>query len=452
MNVAIITAASAALGLSALALQQSGQAPTTPGLPQPGENPPAALGAGAPPAGGDTRLLARYLAGVEGPSLPVQADVVDATLESVLKMLAESQDSRPYIHWSGLEAQPADIIPELPLEGQSLERALEMINDALGLEGGSEIAFRLDGGLFEVASLRFFDRRERELVTYDVSALLEADSPLQVTTESQVLRELITSIVEPDAWPEGGGDVASVFAAGSKLFISAPPRVHERVAWLLAQLMENGEDHAGRAKVLESFVTSMLAQQDPAPHPALLGQLLNGTAGGVPPTPELLLEGTIRNSLTQLTGPWIFMLGHADATELAPIVHGAVERMGGSAEPDPTRNAVVVTGGQRVHAVAAAILQALDRPACDEAAPPAPDEQIPHADEAVTPVSLQLTAEDGLVRAEIASGEQLLRLDASRLQLSVGVIHSLFADGEAVRSAAIDRRGDALTPAGVLPE
>lgn len=263
MHAAIIAATAAALGLSTLAVRQGRQESA----------PPVAEGTqpGADEAGfGEAR---QYLGGValrgwsdrvrgQAPQAPVLGeipvvghlfandaartetipqDVGRAPLSEVLSMLAESQGLRPYIHWRDLQAEPDIELADLPLAGLQLDRAFEMLNDTLELESSSALACRMHEGLFEVASREYFDRRERELVTYDVSDLVYADGPLQTTEESDVLVQLITEIVEQDVWPQNGGEIGSIYCVGGKLFVNAPPRIHAQVAWLLTELLDTAE-------------------------------------------------------------------------------------------------------------------------------------------------------------------------------------------------------------------
>src|SRR5690606_36550516 len=118
----------------------------------------------------------------------------------VLHVIAASQSLRPYIHWRDLEAAQDTEVWNLPLSGQPLARAMDMLNDALDLDGGTTLTYRVRDGLFEVASREYFDMRERELVTYEVGELVYADGPLQTTEESESLTELIQQIVESEVW------------------------------------------------------------------------------------------------------------------------------------------------------------------------------------------------------------------------------------------------------------
>ncbi len=245
-------------------------------------------------------------------SASIQQDIEgDAALMDVLQLVATSQELRPYIHWRDLQVEPQTTVTDLPLGGQPLDSAIDMLNDALDLDGGATLTYRVRDGLFEVASREYFDLRERELVTYEVGELVYADGPLQTTEESEVLTQLIQQIVEEQVWASNGGTVGSIYCVGGKLFVNAPPRVHEQVAWLLAQLKD-------------------------------------GQAAG-----EALDDG----SRTVQVIP----LQHTVPSELRPRVAEAIERLGGEVAADERMNALLVVGDERVIAVAESVIGALDR-------------------------------------------------------------------------------------------
>lgn len=264
-----------------------------------------------------------YTDALASPSAPIPADVDGEPLSAVLAMLAESQDLRPYIHWRDLEALPDAELTDLPLAGQQLDRAFNMINDALELDSEVAIEYRADDGLFEVASREYFDRRERELVTYDVSDLADADAPLQTTEESEVLVQLITEVLEPEVWIQNGGEIGSISCVGGKLFVNAPPRVHERIAWLLTQLQDQQAHSADDARSVTSYA-----------------------------------------------------LSHTAADEILPILDDAVRALGGQAQLNARSNSLLVVGAEEAQAIARAVVNALDRPAAEpgpHGGNPAPD-------------------------------------------------------------------------------
>ncbi|HZW09512.1 MAG TPA: permease prefix domain 1-containing protein, partial [Phycisphaerales bacterium] len=235
MNSILVTAVVSALGLSTVALRQTGQAPPAPVAPaQP------AQGTALPP------LLQRTLPDRLGRAMQLTGqldryvltdNVQSERLDAVLPHFGNSSESRVYVYWSELEQLGAArdaVLDDMPLADQTVEKALGMISDTLGLDGVSRLDYRVENGLMEIATREFFDQREVELVSYDAADLLGADSPLYQSTESEALIQLVITLVEPDVWQANGG-FATISAAGNRVFVNAPSRIHTRVAWLLAE-------------------------------------------------------------------------------------------------------------------------------------------------------------------------------------------------------------------------
>ena len=81
---------------------------------------------------------------------------------------------------------------------------------------------------------------------------------------------LITSLAEPESWENNGGSLSRIHMLGERMFVEAPPRIHERVSWILGQVA-GGEigaaearryplRHAGAEEVLQSLRTSPALQ------------------------------------------------------------------------------------------------------------------------------------------------------------------------------------------------
>jgi LysM repeat protein len=178
----------------------------------------------------------------------VATDVQDQPLEQVLMGFGESSETSVFVYWSDLNQRGIDRdaeLPEMPLAGQTVERALRMLSNVLDLDGANRLDHRVESGLMEIATREFFalreldlDHRQRELVSYDAAGLLVAETPLARSEASATLIELVTTLIEPDMWECNGG-IATISAAGNRLFVNAPRRVHDRVAWLLTELMQN---------------------------------------------------------------------------------------------------------------------------------------------------------------------------------------------------------------------
>lgn len=188
-----------------------------------------------PPTNGSTGSAA--FAESRQPDTRVVAALSAATVDALARALAHAHDAPLYVHWKALEPfglAPDTVIGDLP--PVPAHRLLDLASDQLDLPDGVRLDYRFDGRLFELATRDYFDRRERQLITYDIAPLVPSVGPLDITRESLVLVELLITIIEPDAWSEHGGELASVYATGTRLFVSAPPRIQQRVDWVLRQL------------------------------------------------------------------------------------------------------------------------------------------------------------------------------------------------------------------------
>jgi hypothetical protein len=84
--------------------------------------------------------------------------------------------------------------------------------------------------VLEIASREYFDRRESVLASYDLEQVSESGA-----TGEEVLR-VVQSLVESDGWRDNGGDLAVAYLLGSRLFVEAPPRFHDKIRWILSEL------------------------------------------------------------------------------------------------------------------------------------------------------------------------------------------------------------------------
>ncbi|MCW5754557.1 MAG: hypothetical protein KIT24_07620 [Phycisphaeraceae bacterium] len=124
----------------------------------------------------------------------------------------------------------------LAAPGLTLAEVFTLLNESIGLADGETLAYRIRTEALEVATRAYFDRRESRLAAYDVRSILDMNT-------SDDLLQLLTTIVSPNDWVDQGGDLANAMILDGKLFVHAPPRMHEQVAWILEQLV--GETREG---------------------------------------------------------------------------------------------------------------------------------------------------------------------------------------------------------------
>ena len=194
--------------------------------------------------------------------IAMRAEFTDVPLEQVLEGVVAAADRPSIIRWANIEsdgrerATPVTITlnAEVPID-----TLLRLVNQAVDLEGISAIEYRVADGIFELATRGYFDKRERTLVVYDLSAITAGG------IQSEQVVTLITEIVEMENWVDNGGEIARAHLLADRLFITAPPRMHERIRWVLMQLDGDGADPISAAENALLGAQGGATSQTPAP-------------------------------------------------------------------------------------------------------------------------------------------------------------------------------------------
>lgn len=177
----------------------------------------------------------------EAPALPESfsgariAIETPTTLGAIFDAMRETADSRLVVRWNPLmnagldtETEITHIVRELPLDAM-----LRELREVLDGFQGNQLDWRFTDGLLEIATREFFDERERTLVRYDISSILNS----AIAGEDDI-ETLLTTFASPEDWEANGGDLARLQFVSDHLFIEAPPRMHEKIEWLLNELRE----------------------------------------------------------------------------------------------------------------------------------------------------------------------------------------------------------------------
>jgi hypothetical protein len=167
----------------------------------------------------------------------------DGSLRSVIEQVTASERLETMVNWD--ELQGLDVEPDtaLGINGQTipLPRLLRMLASRFD-DGHDALDWRFGDAYLEIGTRRMFDLRERALASYDVGDVLGDE------IGEQELCDLMYTFVSADDWHANGGDLGQLQLLGTHLFVEAPPRMHERVQWLLEQLARGaGPDGGPRA-------------------------------------------------------------------------------------------------------------------------------------------------------------------------------------------------------------
>jgi uncharacterized membrane protein YgcG len=165
----------------------------------------------------------------------VPADIAEVSLtlthDTSLRTLIDTmraREVRVLVDWTTLDHLEPDAPLGLTADIMPLSSVLELLVE----HTDGHFDWRLEDERLRIGSQRDFDRRERTLAVYDLRQL-DAD-----VTEDEV-RALLHTFVYPDEWAANGGALAMLEIVGGRLFIDAPPRMHRRTEWILAELSTN---------------------------------------------------------------------------------------------------------------------------------------------------------------------------------------------------------------------
>lgn len=164
---------------------------------------------------------------------------------------------------AAMGVQSGDKIP-LAFGKSSAAAAIRAINEALR-EGDhtDTLAVRApsDDSLV-LAPESHFDRQERVLATYDIRPILDrraerTGEAMKVGDSAAEVSQLVMELVHKGQWEDQGGDRASMKVFDSKLFIQAPARFHPQIKWVLEELRAD-EEGEGQSRAKEQGVPAVV--------------------------------------------------------------------------------------------------------------------------------------------------------------------------------------------------
>jgi uncharacterized membrane protein YgcG len=163
-------------------------------------------------------------------------------LEEVFTWFSEVVESDLVVYWCDLQLQ--GISPDTPVtitleRKRPLPQVIRLALDSAARPDWPAIDWRYGDGLLEFSTRQYFDRREVQLATFEVSGVLrdlERHYAIDREASTQMLSGLVHEYVEPDIWQANGGDVGQLTVVGSTMVIRAPARSLSEVEWILARL------------------------------------------------------------------------------------------------------------------------------------------------------------------------------------------------------------------------
>lgn len=199
---------------------------------------------------------AEYIA-ADQPELDVarfDVEFTDTAAADVFKALGELIGMPVTVQWQQVEASGLGRDQSLSLRARQVTApvAIRIISESQNLTGAKSIECRMTNGVLEIAPREFFDRRERTLVTYDLSGIISARHETYGEDREVVvpeIRSLICNFVSAEDWRDNGGELAQMSVVGDRLFVEAPARIHPQVKWILDQLPSDKKHTDSGARV-----------------------------------------------------------------------------------------------------------------------------------------------------------------------------------------------------------
>lgn len=283
----------------------------------------------------------------------IDLEFTNVPAAEVFRYLGETAGLDVNAHWADLESQGLgrDFAISVAAKRVPVGASIGLIADSCC----PNLDYRLTERTLEIASREYFDRRESVLASYD----LEPASARGAASDEVI--KVVESLVEPNGWRDNGGDIASVYVLGNRMFVEAPPRYHEKIKWILSELASGNPAPAGDGKPL-------------------------GAATGA--------QGSGRR----------YLLSNASATELCErLRHMVGGAQGLRIEADSQTNSLLVVGSPE--AVEAAVVSGMD---------------VAKGADAGSPQGLlYLTADGGKVVLSMQAGGHETRLSADRIEMSL---------------------------------
>jgi len=176
---------------------------------------------------------------------------VGMTMDDLVRAVIDGRKLGVSVDWGVMEEIGLPHEAVLGISGQAVP--LSRVLETLGDHTDGWLGWRVEGGeMLRLNTTEHFDRRERTLMVYDVRHVVEtvaSHEGLESSDASERISEVILAFVEPESWEEAGGMLARHQFIGGKLFVEAPPRMHEKVRWVLEQIASDAElDVRGRAQ------------------------------------------------------------------------------------------------------------------------------------------------------------------------------------------------------------
>ncbi|MFK7959675.1 MAG: hypothetical protein AB8G96_04050 [Phycisphaerales bacterium] len=161
-------------------------------------------------------------------------------MRDVIDLIDLSWSGPLLIEWRALTAigLGPDELVDLPVGDVSVERICRAVEDRADDESVREpVAWFLDLGTLTLTTQPAMDRRTEMVVVHDLRQLLDVatggdDNGWRLDVVEDLVA-VLSETVEPEAWVDNGGELASFMLFGDLMFITAPLRMQREITWVL---------------------------------------------------------------------------------------------------------------------------------------------------------------------------------------------------------------------------
>jgi hypothetical protein len=164
----------------------------------------------------------------------------DTTLRNAVASIAEQAKLGVIVDWGAMQDNGITTDETMGVSVTEIPagEALTLIAESASTRE-ARLDWRARNGSVEFGLRNALDRREIELVTYDVTTtinLIAGNFTDSKDKAAEQVLSLLTELVTPEYWRDNGGDLAQMRLVGGRLFVEAPTRTHAKVKWILDQL------------------------------------------------------------------------------------------------------------------------------------------------------------------------------------------------------------------------
>lgn len=167
----------------------------------------------------------------------------DMSPRQIVDAIVATEKIGVFIDWAPLEEIGMRPDEPLGLSGKEIPVAMVMREMSRRLGPWDELDWRVNDRVLMIDTRHAWDLRERIIASYDIESIvnrLQNQYNTEYSDAIDQIRSVLINLVDPEQWVEMGGDIGQIEIVGGRMFVQAPLRMHEKVAWILNELSKSG--------------------------------------------------------------------------------------------------------------------------------------------------------------------------------------------------------------------